>query len=100
MITQRLFTNQTSNGFSEAEQLVSGGGTLIVVGTFDGAILKSQVREKDIDGSWTDWTYAGDTDDLFEGKAWLSLRYLQQTQFRYELTSAGASTDITLIFNI
>lgn len=95
MIEKELFLNRTTNGFSEIAQLLDGNATIEVEGTLDGAILKCQARND----KRTEWKYTGDIDNLFSGQEIKSFLYLPNTQIRYELTNAGASTNITLIFN-
>ena len=86
-----IFQNQTTVGFSE-EFVTNGITTIAASGTFDGAILKLQIKQT---GLGFDWTYTGDT--LNESHLSDYLLGTRRANFRFELIDAGASTDLTVM---
>lgn len=90
-----LFTNQTENGNSAAFNAIGNPSNqqivetfLTIFGVFDGASL--QLQYKASDGNY----YSTGDDPIISACAYMA-RVNTSTSYRWSLTNAGASTDIS-----
>ena len=91
-MAQALITNRTTDGSGSAVGVESGGYRIIRFrGTFDGATVVI-----DCDFGDDNWVPADDTGRTTEGVLYLSLA--QGMRIRATVSSAGASTDLTVDF--
>lgn len=86
----KLFTNQTINGYSTEFSAEQYEWKFIVEGVLGGAVLKLQIKPT---GSST-WSYTGD--ELNDVSLSGTLERIISASLRWELTSASGTTNVTL----
>lgn len=82
-----LFSERTTDGTSEAFEVVEPRGAIAVSGTFDGATV---TIESSIDGTTFIETEQATTDSM------IVFEFIKGGKFRAVVSSAGASTSLTV----
>ncbi len=89
-MARQLFTNQTIDGQS-GEFTTQGPAIAKATGTFDGAILTLQSLLDNSNDVWQNVAFTIHNTDRQK-----SITYNQVVRYRFDLSNAGASTDINL----